>query len=94
MRVRISRPAFSVNVTAATAALFDVFERVGQGIETTVNGQTTKYEDSALAQALRDKAVLVRHFRRPERIAPFLRITVGLPGENAALVAALRDILR
>jgi len=46
-----------------------------------------------LAQALREKAVLVRHFRKPERIAPFLRITVGLPSENAALVAALREIL-
>lgn len=46
-----------------------------------------------LAQALRERAVLVRHFRKPERIAPFLRITVGLPSENAALVSALKEIL-
>lgn len=51
-------------------------------------------DGAELAQALRDRAVLVRHFRKPERIAPFLRITIGLPEENAALVAALRDILR
>ncbi len=50
-------------------------------------------DGAQLAQALREKAVLVRHFRKPERIAPFLRITIGLPEENAALVAALRDIL-
>ncbi len=46
-----------------------------------------------LAQALRERAVLVRHFPQPARIAPFLRITIGLPAENAALVAALREIL-
>lgn len=51
-------------------------------------------DGAELAQGLRDRAVLVRHFRKPERIAPFLRITIGLPEENAALVAALRDILR
>lgn len=51
-------------------------------------------DGAELAQALRERAVLVRHFRKPERIAPFLRITVGLPAENAALITALRDILR
>lgn len=51
-------------------------------------------DGAGLAQALRERAILVRHFRRPERIAQFLRITVGLPEENAALIAALREILR
>jgi histidinol-phosphate aminotransferase len=50
------------------------------------------WEGAELAQALRERAVLVRHFRGP-RTGPFLRITVGVPEENAALVAALRDIL-
>ena len=45
-----------------------------------------------LAQALRERAVLVRHFKAP-RIDPYLRITVGLPEENAALVKALGEIL-
>ncbi|MFZ5722325.1 MAG: histidinol-phosphate transaminase [Pseudomonadota bacterium] len=53
-----------------------------------------RHAGAELAQALRERAVLVRHFRKPERIAPFLRITIGLPEENAALVAALREILR
>jgi histidinol-phosphate aminotransferase len=45
-----------------------------------------------LTAALRERAVLVRNFRAP-RIEDFLRITVGLPEENAALIDALRQIL-
>lgn len=44
-----------------------------------------------LAAALRAEGVLVRHFALP-RIDAFLRITVGRPEENAALLAALRRI--
>lgn len=51
-----------------------------------------KHEGARLAGALRERAVLVRHFALP-RIQDFLRITVGLPAENEKLVAALRDIL-
>jgi len=50
------------------------------------------HEGAALAAALRARAVLVRHFQKP-RIHPFLRITVGLPDENASLIAALDEIL-
>lgn len=50
------------------------------------------FAGAALAQALRERAVLVRHFRAP-RIDEYLRITVGLPEENAALVEALREIV-
>lgn len=49
-------------------------------------------EGSALASLLRDRAVIVRHFRVP-RIEQFLRITIGTPGQNAALVAALKEII-
>ena len=45
-----------------------------------------------LARALRDRAVLVRHFNAP-RIEDFLRITIGTPEQTEKLVAALRDIL-
>ena len=44
-----------------------------------------------LAQALRDRSIIVRHFKLP-RIDQFLRITVGTDGECAALTAALRSI--
>ena len=50
------------------------------------------HEGARLAQALRERAIVVRHFSKP-RIADFLRITVGTDEECARLVAALREIL-
>jgi len=47
-------------------------------------------EKSALA--LRQRSIIVRHFRLP-RIEQFLRITVGTDGQCSALVAALKEIL-
>ena len=46
-----------------------------------------------LAAALRQRAVLARHFAKPERIAPYLRISVGSEAEIARLLSALQDIL-
>ncbi|KAF4516458.1 hypothetical protein B566_EDAN003204 [Ephemera danica] len=46
-----------------------------------------------LARFLRERRIIVRHFKLP-RIDQFLRITVGTAVECAALVEALRDILR
>ena len=45
-----------------------------------------------LAKALRERSIIVRHFRQP-RIEQFLRITVGTDDQCAALAAALREIL-
>jgi histidinol-phosphate aminotransferase len=45
-----------------------------------------------LAQALRDRSIIVRHFKLP-RIDQFLRITVGTDAECKALTQALRGIL-
>ncbi|MEJ8849099.1 histidinol-phosphate transaminase [Variovorax rhizosphaerae] len=45
-----------------------------------------------LAAALRERAVLVRHFRAP-RIAQYLRISIGTRDQCGALVDALNDIL-
>ncbi len=47
-----------------------------------------------LAAKLRDKRILVRHFRQPGRIAPFLRITVGTETQCEALLLALADIVQ
>ena len=52
-----------------------------------------KREGAELAAALRERAVLVRHFAKPARIAPYLRISVGSEGEIARLLAALAAIL-
>ncbi len=45
-----------------------------------------------LAAALRSRSIIVRHFKQPARIDPFLRITVGTDAECDALLAALTGI--
>jgi histidinol-phosphate aminotransferase len=50
------------------------------------------HEGAALAAALRQRAVIVRHFAAP-RIADYLRITVGTDGQIDRLLAALSEIL-
>jgi histidinol-phosphate aminotransferase len=45
-----------------------------------------------LAAALRERAVLVRHFKLP-RIAQYLRISVGTRDQCTALVTALAQVL-
>jgi histidinol-phosphate aminotransferase len=50
------------------------------------------HDAAELAQALRDRRILVRHFKAP-RIDQFLRITVGTDTQCAALTAALREIV-
>ncbi|WP_394561601.1 histidinol-phosphate transaminase [Aquipseudomonas alcaligenes] len=45
-----------------------------------------------LAAALREHGVIVRHFKQ-QRIAQFLRITIGNPEQNQALLDALAQVL-
>ena len=47
---------------------------------------------ATLAKALREKSIIVRHFKLP-RIDQFLRITVGTDAECDALTQAVQDIL-
>jgi histidinol-phosphate aminotransferase len=49
-------------------------------------------EGGALAAALRQRAVIVRHFAAP-RISDYLRISVGTDGQIDRLLSALSDIL-
>ncbi len=46
-----------------------------------------------LSRKLRQRDIIVRHFRQP-RIEQFLRVTVGNDGDCAALVTALAEILQ
>ena len=50
-------------------------------------------DGASLTAHLRERSIIVRHFRSPERIAPFMRITVGTDEECQALVDALKEIL-
>ncbi|CAL74739.1 Histidinol-phosphate aminotransferase (Imidazole acetol-phosphate transaminase) [Bradyrhizobium sp. ORS 278] len=51
-----------------------------------------EHSGQSLASALRERAVIVRHFTAP-RIADYLRITIGSTAELARLTEALRAIL-
>ncbi|MFP5409793.1 MAG: histidinol-phosphate transaminase [Gammaproteobacteria bacterium] len=51
-----------------------------------------QHDGAALAAALRARSIIVRHFRNPARIAPFLRITIGTDAQCDALVDALKRI--
>ncbi|MCX7170876.1 MAG: histidinol-phosphate transaminase [Proteobacteria bacterium] len=50
------------------------------------------HDAAGLAAALRERSIIVRHFRQP-RIEQFLRITIGSDEQCALLIAALRAIL-
>lgn len=50
------------------------------------------HDAAALAQALRNRSIVVRHFKAA-RIEQFLRITVGTDDQCRALIDALREIL-
>ena len=51
-----------------------------------------KHAGAMLYQALRDRGIIVRHFKSP-RIEAFLRITIGTDEQSAELVSALQEIL-
>lgn len=52
------------------------------------------YGGAALSSQLRERNIIVRHFSKPERISPFLRITIGTDEQSMALVRALAEILK
>ncbi len=51
-----------------------------------------RHDGAALAAALRERAILVRHFKAA-RIDQFLRITIGTDAECVALIGALKLML-
>jgi histidinol-phosphate aminotransferase len=51
------------------------------------------HQGKKLADWLRERAILVRHFKHP-RIEDFLRITVGTPEQCDSLINALTECVR
>ena len=51
-----------------------------------------RHDAGTLAAALRERSIIVRHFKLP-RIEQYLRITIGTDEQCMALLAALREIL-
>ena len=52
----------------------------------------SKHAGIKLYQALRDRGIIVRHFKSP-RIEEFLRITIGTDEQTNELITALKEIL-
>ncbi|HUX26066.1 MAG TPA: histidinol-phosphate transaminase [Burkholderiales bacterium] len=52
-----------------------------------------RHGGAELAAKLRERRIIVRHFSKPPRIEPFLRITVGTDAQCETLIAALGTIL-
>ena len=52
------------------------------------------YAGEQLSAKLRERNIIVRHFRQPLRIAPFMRITIGTDAQCQALIDALTAILQ
>lgn len=51
------------------------------------------HDGADLAASLRERSIIVRHFKKPARIAPYLRITVGTDAQCDALLVALKAIV-
>ncbi len=50
-------------------------------------------DGAELAAKLRERSIVIRHFKSPARIASFLRITVGTESECQDLINAIKQIL-
>lgn len=51
------------------------------------------HEGAELAARLRERSIIIRHFKKPARIAQFLRITIGTDEQCGLLASALREIV-
>ncbi|WP_282368994.1 histidinol-phosphate transaminase [Pseudomonas sp. PS02290] len=82
-------------VIASREALVEQLE--GKGFEVLpsaanfIFARHPQHDAAALAAKVREQGVIVRHFKQA-RIAQFLRITIGTPEQNQALVDALGDL--
>lgn len=82
-------------VLEARADLVNQLETIGfevlPSLTNFVFARHPEHDARELAQALRDRGILVRHFSAP-RIDQFLRITVGTPEDCARLCNTLSDL--
>lgn len=75
-----------------TAGLIELGFEVLPSAANFVFAKHPEREGASLAEALRERAILVRHFDKP-RISDYLRITVGTERQTVQLLDALRSIL-
>ncbi|HMN81165.1 MAG TPA: histidinol-phosphate transaminase [Burkholderiaceae bacterium] len=75
-----------------TAALTGLGFEVLPSAANFVFARHPRHDGAVLQAALRERRILVRHFRQP-RIDPFLRISIGTREQCEALIAALEAFL-
>jgi histidinol-phosphate aminotransferase len=68
------------------------FEVLPSGANFIFAKHSTK-EGAVITEALRAKNIIVRHFKSPSRVSPFLRITIGTDVQSLLLMKALAEIL-
>ena len=51
-------------------------------------------DGASLASKLREHSIVVRHFKKPARISPYLRITIGTDAQSQQLVKVLKTLLK
>ena len=72
---------------------------VGLGFEVLPSGANFIFakhpmrEGAELTAKLREHNIIVRHFKTPSRISPYLRITIGTEDQSQVLLNALSEIL-
>jgi histidinol-phosphate aminotransferase len=86
----------SAKVIQTRARLIEQLNGLGfNTLPSTANFIFTRHPNHSgakLYQALRDRGIIVRHFKSP-RIEEFLRITIGTDEQSSELVTALKEIL-
>ncbi|HUF20801.1 MAG TPA: histidinol-phosphate transaminase [Burkholderiales bacterium] len=84
-------------VIASRVGLAAALEGIGfEVVPSAANFVLARYpgrDGAELTAQLRERGIIVRHFRAPPRIAPYMRITVGTDSQCDALISALRNIL-
>ena len=50
-------------------------------------------DGAVLAAKLREHHIIVRHFKKPARVSPYIRITIGTDAQSSSLIKALTTIL-
>jgi histidinol-phosphate aminotransferase len=84
-------------VIASRVGLAAALEGIGfEVVPSAANFVLARYpgrDGAELTAQLRERGIIVRHFRAPPRIAPYMRVTVGTDSQCDALISALRKIL-
>ena len=79
--------------TRLVAAMGDMGFEVLPSTANFIFARHPAHDGAELAAGLRERSIIVRHFKQPARIAPFLRITIGTDAQCDALIAALKTLV-